>query len=115
MNTNHRHTQACIDACIRCAQACESCANSCLFEPNVHQLAECIRLDRDCATLCWATATLLSRDYHFLEDLCRVCADICYACAAECERHPHQHCGCTAKACRACAEECRRLAGCPIA
>ncbi|WP_240040798.1 four-helix bundle copper-binding protein [Pseudocnuella soli] len=45
------------------------------------------------------------------KELCRLCADACEACAAECGQHQHDHCQQCAQACRACAEECRRMAG----
>ena len=46
---SHQENQPCIDACLRCAQECEHCADACLNEPEIQALAECIRLDRDCA------------------------------------------------------------------
>jgi hypothetical protein len=106
--------QTCIDACVRCAQACEHCASACLHEANAAELAECVRLDRDCAALCWLAAAFLSRGSPYVEDLCRLCAAYCDLCATECGRHEPEHCRQCAAACRHCAEECRRMSGVPV-
>lgn len=107
----HERYASCIEACARCAQACEHCANACLGEPGVQEMAECIRLDRDCAEICWGASAFMSRGSPFAADLCRVGAEICDACGAECEKHHHDHCQRCAEACRHCAEECRKMAG----
>jgi len=109
----HEQFRSCIDACVRCAQECEHCASACLSEPDVKSMAECIRLDVDCAEICWAAASYESRGSQFAHDICRVCAEICDACGAECEKHAGhmEHCRTCAEACRHCAEECRRMAG----
>lgn len=103
--------RACIEACVRCAEECEHCATACLGEIDVAKLALCIRLDRDCATICETAAAFMSRGSQFAMDLCRVCAEICEACAAECHHHPMPHCQACAAACDHCAEECKRMAG----
>lgn len=102
---------ACVEACVQCAQACEHCADSCLGESNVAKMAKCIQTDRDCATLCWTAAALMSRGSQFSQEICRLCADACDVCADECEQHQHDHCQKCAEACRNCAQECRRMAG----
>ncbi len=107
----HREHQSCIDACVRCAQECEHCAGACLDESDVKMMAECIRLDKDCAETCWLAAGFMSRGSHFIADICRVCAEVCDACAAECARHKPDHCKRCAEACRKCAEECRKMSG----
>lgn len=99
-----------IEACVRCAQECEHCADACLKEDDLRSLAECIRLDRDCAEVCWLAAAFMSRGSPFIEDICRVCAEICGACAEECSHHDHDHCRRCAEACHECAEECRQMA-----
>ena len=104
----HQQYQACIEACIRCATECESCADACLDEKDVKALAACIRLDRDCATICRAAAGLMSRGSQFSADLCRVCE----ACQAECQKHATMaHCKSCAEACKRCAAECTKMAG----
>jgi len=108
---SHLEHHACIQACTTCAQECHHCADACLGEAGVTPLAECIRLDRDCAALCWLAAAFLSRGSRFADELCRLCADACDACSQECEKHEHQHCKRCAEACRACSEQCRQMAG----
>jgi hypothetical protein len=106
----HETYHDCIDACEACAAECEHCATACLSEKQVESLTRCIRMDRDCADLCRLAAALMSRDSSFAREVCRLCAAICDACAAECERHDMEHCGRCAKACRTCATECRKMA-----
>jgi hypothetical protein len=107
----HQQYQSCIEACNRCADACDHCAAACLQENDVKMMAECIRLDIDCAAICRLAAGYMARGSAFGRDLCSNCADVCEACGAECERHPQQHCQECAQACRRCAEECCRMAG----
>src|SRR5437870_5653526 len=106
MNEQQEHV-ACIDACIACARACEACGDACLTELDAAQRVRCIRLNRDCAIVCWTAAELMSRESPFVEELCRVCAEICTACGDECARFPELHCQRCTEACRLCAEECR--------
>ncbi len=108
---SHEKYATCIEACVACAQECEHCADACLSNQNVKKMGECIRLDRDCAEICWVAAAYMSRDSRFANDICRLCAEICAACGAECEKHPANHCQRCAEACHRCAEECRQMAG----
>jgi hypothetical protein len=101
--------QECIDACISCAVVCERCANDCLYERDASAMAECVRLDRDCAAICWTAAGFLSRGSRFMDDICRQCAIICEACADECARHEYEHCMICARAARKCAVACREM------
>jgi hypothetical protein len=107
---SHEEHQSCIDACIRCAQECEHCADACLSERDVAKMAACIRLDKDCAEICWSVAAFLSRSSLFAQEMCRVCADICDACGQECRKHKMDHCQKCADECERCAEECRQMA-----
>ena len=50
--SHHQH-HSCIEACVACAQECEHCGAACLEESDVTALAECIRVNRDCAEMCW--------------------------------------------------------------
>lgn len=108
---SHQQFQSCLDACVRCAQACEHCATACLAEPEVGAMAKCIRLDKDCAAVCWLAAAFLSRRSEFDTEVCRLCASVCDTCATECGAHAHEHCRRCAEACRACADACRTVAG----
>jgi hypothetical protein len=101
--------QSCIDACNACADACNRCAVACLFEANRNDLARCIHLDMDCAEICRLTAGYVARGSELLDHVTALCNDVCEVCAAECRRHPMDHCRRCAEACSLCAEECRRL------
>jgi hypothetical protein len=65
----HHENQSCIEACVRCAQECEHCADACLSEQKVKEMAECIRLDKDCAEISWSAAALMSRGSRFMYDV----------------------------------------------
>ena len=45
-----------------------------------------------------------------LREMLELCARICEACAAECEKHDHEHCKLCAIMCRECADDCRNAA-----
>jgi Domain of Unknown Function (DUF326) len=106
------HTyKTCIEACLRCAAICNHCASSCTQEEDVKMMAGCIQLDMECAAICYAAAQLMSMGSSKAMELCRICADICEACGAECAKHTHsQHCQECAAACKECAAECRKMA-----
>lgn len=102
--------QTCIDACNACAIACDHCAASCLQEENVQMMAKCIKLDMDCAQICRLAASYMARDSEFAQAICKLCAEVCDACARECANHEAEHCQACARACWRCAQECRRMA-----
>lgn len=106
---SHHEHEACINACTECAAACDHCATACLAESHVKEMAECIRLDIDCAQICWIAAAYMSRGSSFANELCELCADVCEACGAECRKHDAEHCQECADACDRCAKECRGM------
>src|SRR2546423_145237 len=108
MEPNRQH-QSCIEACLQCASACNYCASSCLREADVSAMARCVQLDMECAAICYASAQLMSLGSEQTMMLCTLCADLCDACGAECEKHNNEHCRSCALACRTCAEECRKM------
>ncbi len=75
-------------------------------------MAECIRLDMECAAICYAAAQLMSLGSSKAMDICRICADMCEQCGAECAKHAghSKHCAECAAACQECAEECMNMA-----
>jgi hypothetical protein len=79
--------QSCIEACLRCAALCNHCASSCLQEEHLHMMARCVQLDMECAAICYASAQLMSLGSDRAAAICRICADACEACAAECSKH----------------------------
>lgn len=108
---SHQDHESCLEACVRCAQECEHCAEACLSERDVAKMADCIRLDNDCAEICWTAAAYMSRGSQFSQEICRICADICEACGKECRKHKMDYCQRCADECERCAEECRQMAG----
>ncbi len=107
---SHEKNMQIIDALTRCAIECSHCAMACLDEDDVNILKRCIRLDLDCAEICRTTASLLSRGSEHGEHLLKECAEICNACADECDKHSRmEHCKRCAEECRRCAEECAAM------
>ena len=92
-----------------CAKMCLSCADACMAEAM--DMTQCVRLCLDCSDICEATAKLGLRrtgeDNEVLRELLELCARMCDTCAAECDRHDHEHCKLCAQICRECAEDCR--------
>ena len=95
-----------------CAKMCLSCADACAAEDM--DMTQCIRTCLDCADICDATANLGLRrtgtSEQVLRETLELCARTCDACAAECEKHDHEHCKLCAQMCRECAEDCRTAA-----
>jgi hypothetical protein len=93
-----------------CVEACHSCATADLRENELKMMVRCVELDIDCAEICNLTSHYLSRNSEFSTPMAKQCAEICDACAEECEKHPEMpHCVECAKVCRKCAQECREL------
>jgi hypothetical protein len=92
-----------------CAKMCLSCADACLAEDL--DMVQCIRLCTDCAAICDTTAAIGLRQTgdndQMLREMLELCARMCDVCAAECERHDHEHCKLCAQMCRECADDCR--------
>lgn len=95
-----------VESLENCVAACHNCAASCLEEENVYSMRECIKLDLDCADVCHMALKLLARDSSHAVSVVKLCMGICAECAAECEKHEHDHCQQCAKACRRCEDQC---------
>jgi hypothetical protein len=106
---SHEKFMSCIDACNICAAACNYCSSACLKEPDVQSMSACIRLDLDCAEICYLASAYMARGSDNVAAICQLCAGICEACAAECSKHSMDHCRACARACQLCAEECRKM------
>lgn len=109
---NQPNNRSLIKALQDCAAACNRCATACLEEQEVKMLANCIRLDIDCAELCILTASFVARSSAHAKVTLQLCMDLCKACADECEKHAskHDHCRLCAEACRVCMELCQQEA-----
>lgn len=107
----HEKHQQLIQILHECMAACNHCYDACLKEEDVKMMAECIRLDRECADMCAFLEQSLTRNSPFSADLAAVCAKICEACGNECQKHDHHdHCKECAEACFKCAEACKEVA-----
>ena len=102
--------QRCIDECLRCYQTCFSMAmNHCLEMGGEHIAPSHFRLMLACSEVCRTSAHLMLARSDHAQHLCRQCAEICDACAIDCERVGGME-PCVAQ-CRACAEACKAMAG----
>ena len=95
-----------------CSKMCLSCADACDAESM--DMTQCIRLCLDCSDVCEAAARLGLRrtgsNEAIVREMLEFCARVCDECAAECEKHDHEHCKLCAQICRECAEDCRNAA-----
>lgn len=100
-----------IDASNECFEACEICAVKCLREENVKALAKCVEICITCYHACAAASLIMSAESEYTKKLLGLVAEVCEACAEECEKHQHmEHCRLCAESCRKCAEECHKVA-----
>lgn len=107
---DEQQMKACLEACQSCIKACNTCFDACLREEHVGMMADCIRLDRECAEICGLAVQAMTRGSSFMKEICKLCASICEACGDECAKHRHEHCQACAEACHACAKACTALA-----
>lgn len=100
--------QACIDSCMDCHAMCiGSVSHHCLETGGEHVEKSHVRLLLACAEMCRATAAIMLMGVEQHKQVCRLCADICIACAQSCDKLDMQDC---MRACRECAEDCRSMA-----
>ena len=106
----HEKNRELLDALNNCVAECNHCAVACLDEQDVRMLSRCIKLNIDCADICQLASSLIARGSEHANHLLKECADICEACAEECEKHSHlEHCKKCAEACRKCGEACAQM------
>lgn len=92
-----------------CAVECNHCFTACLEEQDLKMLAKCIKLEIDCAEICRLAIAFLARGSQHAEHILKECAEICEACAKECQKHSQmEHCKKCAEVCRKCAEACHQ-------
>lgn len=103
--------KACIESCVTCAAVCEQTERYCLEKGGDHANAPHIRLLQDCIEICNTAAHFMLRGSQRYAVTCRTCADICEACAADCEKmwddDVMRQC---AEVCRTCAASCHTMA-----
>ena len=111
-STVSREVQECIEACLRCHGICLQTVAHCLEMGGRHAEPSHIGLLLDCADICQTSANFMLRGSDRHQLTCGLCAEICRACADDCERMAGddrimQQC---AAECRRCAESCERMA-----
>jgi hypothetical protein len=107
MNITKGEIKRGVDTCLDCIKACEKCAIYGLAYPG---LQECVKLAQECANICLIFAQFIQKDSDFSLQLCSICADLCYVCAAECDKHTeNESCLECARASRRCGDLCRKL------
>ncbi len=101
--------QMCIDLCQECHDTCLQTIRHCLTMGGDHAAPEHISLMLDCVSICHTSADFMLRQsaYHVLT--CGVCAEVCDACAADCERFDDDFMRACAETCRRCAASCREM------
>ena len=105
---SHEQNRELLDALATCVAECNHCATACLTEEDVKMFERCIRLDLDCVDICLLSISFVTRGSEHAQHILNECAEICEACAAECQKHEHMdHCKKCADACRICAEACK--------
>jgi hypothetical protein len=110
MNEVHSsEIQTCIENCTRCHETClRMLATHCLHLAGRHVEPEHMRLMLDCSQICQTAADFMTRGSPRHAAVCDVCAEICAACATDCERiGDMDEC---VEVCRTCADSCRRMA-----
>lgn len=92
-----------------CAAICNSCADACAAEDM--DMSQCIRTCSDCSDVCTAAYRVATRrtgaNREVIQAILEACIMACEICAAECEKHDHDHCRRCAEMCRECAEDCK--------
>jgi hypothetical protein len=101
-----------IAQCQECHSSCLALVNHCLELGGPHADPAHIGLLLDCAEICQTSANFMLRASERHQLTCRVCAEVCWACAEDCERMgagdaPMLRC---VDQCRRCAESCERMA-----
>lgn len=103
--------QTCISNCTECHKSCVTTLTYCLRQGGKHAAADHIQLLIDCAASCQECIDFMLRESKFHPKACGICAEICTACAASCERmgddQKMKQCAAT---CRKCAESCQKMA-----
>ena len=108
-----QHLRECADECGRCADVCTETVTHCLELGGRYAEALHVNLLLDCVAICRASATFLRHGTPRHRLTCYVAAEVCRACAEDCERigrGDRQMLAC-AEACRRCAVLCEEMAG----
>ena len=117
MKHDHDHMNMTRDPAMQeCIQACQDCHSECLRHATQHCLEvggahvepKHFGLMLSCTEICQTSANMMLMGAAHHREVCGVCASICDACAASCEKLDDME-SCV-QACRRCAESCRKMA-----
>lgn len=104
--------EECIRLCLECHRICLETVSHCLELGGAHAAPEHIKRLLACAAICLTSADLMLLGNEFSARECAVCAEVCSACAASCEKFGDdpmmKRC---AEICRRCAESSQQMAG----
>ena len=105
---NKKHF-AWMEKCLLCWEAAEQCITECI---TTGKNLNCCNICRDCAEICGLCIKFEAQQSTFFGHLCLVCADICEACAIECDKYSEHSIACKncADACRVCVATCKETA-----
>mmetsp|Transcript_23366 Transcript_23366/g.32658 ORF Transcript_23366/g.32658 Transcript_23366/m.32658 type:complete len:119 (+) Transcript_23366:111-467(+) len=98
----------CIKHCSECAQLCQRAKTHCIIDGK-HVTIEHLNLLEDCVEICQTSANFMLRGSKNHNLIYQICAQICEACALECEKTCAENDlmkQCASK-CRECAQMCR--------
>lgn len=98
-----------IPVVLLCLQHCEQCAAHCTDQGS-KALSRCIKLSHACAESCIFCMRVLSSWLPEAKSACRICADFCDACEAECREIQDDIVQSCADACAECSKVCRSVA-----
>lgn len=102
--------QSCIDMCQECHATCLQTVMHCLNMGGAHATPQHIGLLLDCADICRTSADFMLRHSRHHTLTCSTCAEICEACAVDCDRFEDAFMKECASVCRRCAASCREMA-----
>lgn len=115
------HTESMRSSFEDCLRACENAERTCfeaLFQSaergGLHADPEHLRLLMDCSRVCARTAALLRRGWWERDAMCRECAELCEACAADCVAFDDRALRACTENCWRCARACRVLMAEPV-
>jgi Cys-rich four helix bundle protein (predicted Tat secretion target) len=91
-----------VEAASHCVRTGEDCLRHCFdqFAKGDSSLAECARQVRELVIACSALSALASHDSKHLASFAAAVAAVCKSCEAECRKHEHH------LACKVCADSC---------
>lgn len=112
MITNNNSMKACIEKCWECRTECQDVLfNYCLQEGGAHADMAHVKVMTDCTQICQISADFMVRNSELHSIACAACAEICDACATNCETLNGEEMTYCAKLCRECAQSCRSMVG----